>query len=236
MSPARSTPSSGPTSTSAASSPLPPPRIGSSSAASPSTSPAASPRPRASSPSSRHHARQARQTRRRAPRRPRLDRQVDHVLRRPLPERGQQGQHRLRRFPDGRNAFYKWIYYSLAEASRTTDGLRVDHRRRREHAHDGPSNWILNGYITGGPAQDVMDQSAAFVIGHLPGHDVRQLRPVPQRPRPPRPDQLVGRTNHPLPGLAARVLHVEDQLHPRLPRPRQHHQPILAHQYQHDGH
>jgi hypothetical protein len=71
----------------------------------------------------------------------------------------------LRRYPDGRNAFYKWIYYSIAEGKPYNVMASELISAAGENTHmDGPSNWILNGQITGGPAQDVMDQSAAFVM------------------------------------------------------------------------
>jgi hypothetical protein len=70
----------------------------------------------------------------------------------------------LRRFPQGRNAFYQWIHDSLANgkpynqmAAELIDAVSTN------TYNDGAANWVLNGYITGGPAQDIMDQSTAFV-------------------------------------------------------------------------
>ena len=138
---------------------------------------------------------------------PRMDRQVDHVLRRPLPERRQTSRApACAAFPQGRNAFYQWIHDSLA-ANKPYNQMATEliSAADDEHLHRRRRNWILNGYITGGPAQDIMDQSRVVRLRHVPGHRARQLRPVPQRPRPPRSAQPVGRATHPLPGLAARA-------------------------------
>jgi hypothetical protein len=71
----------------------------------------------------------------------------------------------LQRYPDGRNAFYKWIYYSLVERKPYNQMATELIAAAGQNTHmDGPSNWILNGYITGGPTQDVMDQSISFVM------------------------------------------------------------------------
>ena len=58
----------------------------------------------------------------------------------------------LRRFPQGRNAFYKWIHESLADnkpynqmATELISGATTN------TYNDGAANWMLNGWITGGP-------------------------------------------------------------------------------------
>jgi hypothetical protein len=71
----------------------------------------------------------------------------------------------LRRFPQGRNAFYQWVHDSLA-ANKPYNKMAAEliAAPGANTYNDGPSNWILNGYITGGPTQDVMDQSTSFVF------------------------------------------------------------------------
>jgi hypothetical protein len=71
----------------------------------------------------------------------------------------------LRRFPQGRNAFYQWIHDSLA-ANKPYNRMAAEliSAATTNTYTDGAANYILNGYITGGPAQDVMDQSTAFVF------------------------------------------------------------------------
>lgn len=71
----------------------------------------------------------------------------------------------LRRFPEGRNAFYKWIHDSL-EANKPYNRMAAEMigATGQNTYADGESNWILNGYITGGPQQDIMDQGASFVF------------------------------------------------------------------------
>jgi hypothetical protein len=71
----------------------------------------------------------------------------------------------LNRFPEGRNALYKWIHDSLESNKRySLMAYELIKAAGSNTYQDGPSNWILNGYITGGPAQDVMDQSASYVM------------------------------------------------------------------------
>lgn len=71
----------------------------------------------------------------------------------------------LNRFPQGRNAFYQWIHDSL-QANKPYNQMATDLiTASAENSYEnGPSNWILNAYITGGPAQDMMDQGASFVF------------------------------------------------------------------------
>jgi hypothetical protein len=70
----------------------------------------------------------------------------------------------LRRFPQGRNAFYKWIHDSLAD-NRPYNQMATDliTGAADNSYQDGASNWILNSYITGGPSQDLWDQGTSFV-------------------------------------------------------------------------
>ena len=71
----------------------------------------------------------------------------------------------LRRFPPGRNAFYQWIKDSLANGKPYNQmATELISASGTNTYNDGPSNWILNGYITGGPGQDIMDQSTSFVF------------------------------------------------------------------------
>ena len=71
----------------------------------------------------------------------------------------------LNRFPQGRNAFYQWIHDSLsANTPYNQMATTLITEATTNTYSDGPSNWVLNGYITGGPAQDIMDQSTAFVF------------------------------------------------------------------------
>jgi hypothetical protein len=71
----------------------------------------------------------------------------------------------LRRFPQGRNAFYQWIHDSLTAGKPYNQMATELIAAAADNTYtDGPSNWVLNGYITGGPQQDVWDQSTAFVF------------------------------------------------------------------------
>jgi hypothetical protein len=71
----------------------------------------------------------------------------------------------LRRFPQGRNAFYKWIHDSLADNKPYNQiATELISTATSNTYNDGAANWILNGYISGGPTQDVMDQSTSFVF------------------------------------------------------------------------
>jgi hypothetical protein len=70
----------------------------------------------------------------------------------------------LRRFPQGRNAFYKWIHDSLANNKPYNQMATELITAAAENSYDdGASNWVLNGFITGGPNQDLWDQSTSFV-------------------------------------------------------------------------
>ncbi len=71
----------------------------------------------------------------------------------------------LNRFPQGRNAFYQWIHDSIANGKPYNQmAAELITASTANSYNDGPSNWILNGYITGGPQQDIWDQSTAFVF------------------------------------------------------------------------
>src|SRR5579872_92850 len=71
----------------------------------------------------------------------------------------------LVRFPQGRNAFYQWIQSSLsnnkpynqmaAELISTASGSSYD---------EGRINYLIGGYVTGGPTQDIWDQMTANVF------------------------------------------------------------------------
>ena len=71
----------------------------------------------------------------------------------------------LNRFPQGRNAFYKWIHDSLA-ANKPYNQMATEliSAATTNTYNDGAANWMLNGYITGGPTQDIMDQATSFVF------------------------------------------------------------------------
>jgi hypothetical protein len=71
----------------------------------------------------------------------------------------------LNRYPEGRNAFYKYIHDSL-EANKPYNQMASEmiHTAGANSYQDGSSNYILNGYMGGGPNQDIMDLMAASVF------------------------------------------------------------------------
>jgi hypothetical protein len=70
----------------------------------------------------------------------------------------------LRRFPSGRNAFYQYIRDSLAGGKPYNQmATEIISANGPNSYTQGELNWILNGYITGGPQQDVTDSMAANV-------------------------------------------------------------------------
>jgi hypothetical protein len=70
----------------------------------------------------------------------------------------------LRRFPQGRNAFYSWIHDSLAGGKPYNQmATEIITATGNNSYSKGELNWILNGYITGGPQQDITDSMAANV-------------------------------------------------------------------------
>ncbi|HEY2013272.1 MAG TPA: DUF1553 domain-containing protein, partial [Bryobacteraceae bacterium] len=71
----------------------------------------------------------------------------------------------LNRFPTGRNAFYQWIHDSLANGKPYNQMATELIATAADNSYTtGPINYMLNGYITGGPTQDIMDQSTSFVF------------------------------------------------------------------------
>ena len=71
----------------------------------------------------------------------------------------------LNRFPQGRNAFYQWIHDSLSKGTPYNQMASTLITEAATNTYnDGAANWVLNGYITGGPNQDIWDQSTAFVF------------------------------------------------------------------------
>jgi len=76
----------------------------------------------------------------------------------------------LNRFPQGRNAFYQWIHDSLAANTPYNKmATTLITEATTNTYNDGPGNWMLNAYITGGPAQDITDQGTAFVFDTFMG-------------------------------------------------------------------
>jgi hypothetical protein len=70
----------------------------------------------------------------------------------------------LRRFPTGRNAFYKYIHDSLAaDKPYNQMATEIITATGNNSYTKGQLNWILNGYITGGPQQDITDSMATNV-------------------------------------------------------------------------
>lgn len=71
----------------------------------------------------------------------------------------------LQRFPEGRNAFYQYIRDSLAANKpynkMATEMISVTTPNTYQ---DGAGNFLLNGYMGGGPNQDIMDLAAASVF------------------------------------------------------------------------
>jgi len=71
----------------------------------------------------------------------------------------------LNRFPQGRNAFYQWIHDSLsADTPYNQMATALISTASDNNYTNGPINFTLNGYITGGPNQDIMDQATSFVF------------------------------------------------------------------------
>jgi hypothetical protein len=71
----------------------------------------------------------------------------------------------LRRFPSGRNAFYQWIHDSLSNGKPYNQMATELITEAADNTYnDGAANWIINGYITGGPNQDIMDSMTANVF------------------------------------------------------------------------
>ena len=70
----------------------------------------------------------------------------------------------LRRFPEGRNAFYTWIRDSLA-AGKPYNRMAAEliAAEGDNSYQQGELNWLVGGIVTGGPAQDITDQQTANV-------------------------------------------------------------------------
>ncbi len=76
----------------------------------------------------------------------------------------------LRRYPQGRNAFYQWIHDSLAaNKPYNQTASEIISAATDNTYNNGPSNFMLNAFITGGPTQDLMDQGTSFVFGTFLG-------------------------------------------------------------------
>src|SRR5436190_1038567 len=71
----------------------------------------------------------------------------------------------LRRYPEGRNAFYQYIHDSLA-ANKPYNQMATEMiaETSTNTYQDGAANYILNGYMGGGPNQDIMDLMTASVF------------------------------------------------------------------------
>ena len=70
----------------------------------------------------------------------------------------------LRRYPQGRNAFYKWIKDSLASNKPYNQmATELITAQGANSYQQGELNWMLNGFITGGPVQDITDSEASNV-------------------------------------------------------------------------
>jgi len=71
----------------------------------------------------------------------------------------------VNRLAQGRNAFYQWIYYCLA--NNTPYNQMATELLTTTGANsftDGTANWLVGGYVGNGPAQDAMDQMTANVF------------------------------------------------------------------------
>jgi len=78
------------------------------------------------------------------------------------------------RYADGRNAFYKWIRESM-EQNKAYDRIATEllTAQGADSYQQGNLNWIVGGFVTGGPVQDLWDQMAVNTsetflgVGHL---------------------------------------------------------------------
>ena len=72
----------------------------------------------------------------------------------------------MNRYPEGRNAFYKWIRDSLA-ANKPYDKMATEliaaQGGNTFDQTQGNDGWLVGGFVTGGPQQDIFDQQAADV-------------------------------------------------------------------------
>ncbi len=71
----------------------------------------------------------------------------------------------VNRTPLGRNAFYTYIKNSLA-AEKPYNAIATELiASQGVNSYDDPTtNWMINGFVTGGPTQDIMDQATANVF------------------------------------------------------------------------
>jgi hypothetical protein len=69
----------------------------------------------------------------------------------------------LRRYAQGRNAFYQWIKDSLTKGKPYNQMVTELIANAGNSHQDGSLNWIINGVVTGGPQQDITDQMTANV-------------------------------------------------------------------------
>ena len=71
----------------------------------------------------------------------------------------------LNRFAQGRNAFYEWIRDSLARNRPYNEIATELIAANNDNSYtNGPNNYLLNGFITGGPNQDLTDAMTASVF------------------------------------------------------------------------
>jgi hypothetical protein len=76
----------------------------------------------------------------------------------------------LRRFPQGRNAFYQYIHDSLASGKPYNQMAAELIAAAGENSYNtGQLNYLLNGYITGGPMQDIVDAMTASTFDTFMG-------------------------------------------------------------------
>ena len=118
----------------------------------------------------------------------------------------------LRRFPTGRNAFYGWIKDSLSKGKPYNQmATRVDRRHGDEYIRRRAFEFPGGRGGHDGPDAGHHGPDGGEHVRHVPGDDACQLPAVPQRARAPGRGEPVGDADHPLPGVAACVLHVADQ-------------------------
>ena len=100
----------------------------------------------------------------------------------------QQAEHLAEPLPAGRNAFYSGsTIRSAADKPYNQMATRAD--RAPPATTATPTGRELPGgrLVTGGPSQDIMDQMTANVVRRPSSASARELRALPQRPRPPGP-------------------------------------------------
>src|SRR5262249_25131889 len=76
----------------------------------------------------------------------------------------------INRYPEGRDAFNKWIKDSLtANKPYSQMATELISAKGPNTFTQGELNWIVGGRVTGGPIQDTWDQQAANVAETFPG-------------------------------------------------------------------